>query len=266
MNHTRKSVDNLIKIINDIIMQPDPDRELRYLRLQAGWTRPARINLYRTASLLNRKKILDVGCADGFITSEITKRTKGEVVGLDISNEYISAARSINPEIKFEVGDFLELPFGKGEFDAIVTNFTLMWVRDPVAAIKSAVRALKKGGVFLATGEPDYGGRIDWPPECSVGEFWIENIRGGGGDPFFGRRLKESLISGGLKNVKVGVFPSLWEGEDEENLDDYLDSLKFFFRDTKADLEKIIKLEKKSIGEKSRLVFLPIFWGMGEKR
>ena len=246
-------------------MHTDLDRELRYLRLQAKWTRQARINLYRRASLINRERILDVGCADGFITSEIAGRTKGEVVGLDISSEYISAARSNHPEISFEVGDFLDLPFDKGEFDAVITNFTLMWVKDPVAAIRSAARVLKKGGVFLATGEPDYGGRIDWPPECSVTEFWIENIRGGGGDPFFGRKLRDYLVSGGLKNVEVGVLPSLWEGDDGKNLSDYLDSLRYFFEGTKADLKKIIKLEKKSIEKESRLVFLPIFWGMGEK-
>ncbi len=246
-------------------MHPDLDRELRYLRLQAKWTRPARVNLYRTISLVNRKRILDVGCAEGLITSEISGRTKGEVVGLDVLKDYISTARSNYPEILFEVGDFLDLPFGRGEFDAVITNFTLMWVGDPLAAVKESLRVLKKGGVFLATGEPDYGGRIDWPPECNVGEFWIENIRGGGGDPFFGRKLKDSLVSGGLRNVEVGVFPSLWEGEDEENINDYLDSLRYFFKDTKADLNKIIELENKSIEKKSRLVFLPIFWGIGEK-
>jgi SAM-dependent methyltransferase len=267
MRRPRKGVDNRIKIINDTVMHPDLDKELRYLRLQAKWTRPARVNLYRTVSLVNRKKILDVGCADGFITSEIAGRTRGEVLGFDISEDYISAARSNYPEILFEVGDFLGLPFGRGEFDAVITNFTLMWVGEPLAAVKEALRVLKKGGVFLATGEPDYGGRIDWPPECNIGQLWTENIQSQGGDPFFGRRLKECLVSGGLKNVnvEVGVFPSLWEGEDEENLDDYLDSLKFFFRGTKADLDKLIKLEKRSIEGKSRLVFLPIFWGMGEK-
>lgn len=244
------------------------ERELEYLTLQAKWTRPMRLDLYRRAGLTRRDKIADVGCADGLITAEIAGRTRGEVVGLDISAESIARARENHAgidKIDFKVGDFQKLPFKRGELDAVVTNFTLMWVERPERAVKEAVRVLKKGGVFLATGEPDYGGRIDLPEELSLKSFWADSIRKKGGEPFFGRRLVSLFRSAGLKDVEAGVHPSFWTGEESggDDIDLYLDDLGRWLAAAGVDPGPVIKKERAAIKNGLRLVFMPVFWAMG---
>jgi len=245
------------------------DREIRYLRLQAGWTRPMRVHLYRKIALTKRRRILDIGCADGYVTAQIAAGTKGEVTGIDIVPERIEKARNGHPDIDFRTADAHDLPFADGAFDAVVTNFTLMWAKRPDRVLAEAVRVLKPGGALLASGEPDYGGRIDEPASLSaVSGLWIESIRAEGGDPFFGRRLKGLLAGSGLGSVEIGVMPSVWEGAEGAELDTYLDSLMSVLpgrsgKDTT--IEEIIAEERKAARSGTRLVFLPIFWGIGEK-
>lgn len=249
-------------------MDAELERELEYLALQAKWTRPMRIDLYRRAGLTRRERILDVGCADGLITAEIAGRTRGGVVGLDISADAVARARErypdIEPEVDFRVGDFQKLPFRRGKLDAVVTNFTLMWVESPKRAVKEAARVLKKGSVFLATGEPDYGGRIDLPDELSLKDFWVDAIRAKGGDPLFGRRLVSLLRSAGLKDVEAGVHPSFWTGEEGgDDINVYLEDLGRWLAAAGIDPKPVIKKERAAIKKGERLVFMPIFWAMG---
>ncbi|MBN1572363.1 MAG: class I SAM-dependent methyltransferase [Deltaproteobacteria bacterium] len=260
--------------INHFDINAELERELEYLALQARWTRPMRLDLYRRAGLMRREKIADIGCADGLITAEIAGRTRGKVVGIDISVEAIARAREkyleIEPEsdkIDFKVGDFQNLPFRRGELDAVTTNFTLMWVERPERAVKEAARVLKKGGVFLATGEPDYGGRIDLPEELSLKDFWADSIRKKGGDPFFGRRLVSLFRSAGFKEIEAGVHPSFWTGEggDKGDLNIYLDDLGWWLSAAGRDPGPIIKRERAAIKNGLRLVFMPIFWATGVK-
>ncbi len=241
------------------------ERELQYLALQAKWTRPMRLDLYRRAGLTRRKKIADIGCADGLITAEIAGRTKGEVVGLDTSADAIARAREKYPNIEFRVGDFQKLPFRRGKLNAVVTNFTLMWVERPERAVAEAARVLKKGGVFLATGEPDYGGRIDLPEELSLKDFWTDIIREKGGDPHFGRRLVSLFRSAGLKDVEAGVHPSFWTGEEGGDLEIYMDDLSWWLTKAGRDPKPVIKRERAAIKRGLRLVFMPVFWAMGLK-
>ncbi len=206
------------------------DRELSYLGLQAGWTRAMRVHLYRRIALMARRRILDIGCADGLITAEIAARTRGEVIGIDIRPERVGEARRNHPDIDFRAADAHELPFDDGAFDAVITNFTLMWTERPGRAMAEAARVLKSGGAFLASGEPDYGGRIDEPGSLSaLTGAWAESIGADGGDPFFGRRLKGLLAGSGLRSVEVGVIPSVWEPSPGDELEAYLDCLRYLF-------------------------------------
>ncbi len=245
--------------------QKDPD--LAYLRLQAGWTRPMRVHLYRTIALAARRRVLDIGCADGYVTAGITERTRAEVTGIDIRAEYIAVARQKYPGISFETADAHDLPFDDGTFDAVITNFTLMWTERPGRVLAEAKRVLAPGGAFLASGEPDYGGRIDEPPALApLAGAWIASIRAEGGDPFFGRRLKLLLAAAGFGSVEVGIMPSIWEGAAGEELDAYLDSLRHYLGGREIDVDETVRLEREASRAGTRLAFLPIFWGIGEKR
>lgn len=97
--------------------------------------------------LLNAKpgeRILDVGCGTGQLTSEITQ-FGAEVVGIDSSPDMIATARKNFPQVRFEVADVTALPF-ENEFDVVLSNAALHWVRDQPSAIASIARALKPRG------------------------------------------------------------------------------------------------------------------------
>lgn len=67
----------------------------------------------------NKLSLLEIGCADGFVSCEIGKNVKGfsEIVGVDISPEMIDVARR-NSNIKFLVRDN-EISFDK-KFNIII--------------------------------------------------------------------------------------------------------------------------------------------------
>ena len=97
--------------------------------------------------LLNGKpgeRILDVGCGTGQLTAEIAQ-FGAEVVGIDSSPEMICAAQKNFPQVRFEVADAAAMPFCN-EFDVVLSNAALHWVRDQPGAIASIARALKPGG------------------------------------------------------------------------------------------------------------------------
>jgi len=93
------------------------------------------------------ERILDVGCGTGQLTAE-AGLCGAEVVGIDSSAEMIASARHNFPHLHFEVADAAALPYAR-EFDAVLSNATLHWVRDQQSALASIAKALKPGGRFV---------------------------------------------------------------------------------------------------------------------
>jgi len=93
------------------------------------------------------ERILDVGCGTGQLTADIA-RFGAEVVGIDSSPDMIATARKNFPHIRFDVADVTALTFDN-EFDVVVSNAALHWVRDQPSAIASIARALKPKGRLI---------------------------------------------------------------------------------------------------------------------
>jgi SAM-dependent methyltransferase len=106
------------------------------------------------------ERILDLGCGDGFLTRKLADLGCA-VLGVDASAAQVEAALKLGLEAR--VADAERLGF-EGEFDAVFSNATLHWMRDPDAAIDGAWRALKPGGRFVG--------------ECG-GEGCVAQVRGG---------------------------------------------------------------------------------------
>ena len=76
------------------------------------------------------------------------------VVGVDNSKNMIMEARKKYPHITFVVQDVTELEYND-EFDAVFSNATLHWVKQPKQALKWIYQSLKQGGRFVA----EFGGK-----------------------------------------------------------------------------------------------------------
>jgi trans-aconitate methyltransferase len=99
------------------------------------------------------ERILDLGCGTGQLTAQLAA-AGANVLGVDLSEEMIAAARRQHPQLRFEIADARALPFD-GEFDSVFSNAALHWVEEAESAAAGIARALKPGGRFVA----EFGGR-----------------------------------------------------------------------------------------------------------
>jgi ubiquinone/menaquinone biosynthesis C-methylase UbiE len=94
--------------------------------------------------------ILDVGCGDGYITSQISQEFK-EVIGIDISEQAVRIAKTKNPKIVFTVASCINIPFSDNSFDTVVASEIIEHVNyeDGKTLLKEARRILKPQGKLI---------------------------------------------------------------------------------------------------------------------
>jgi trans-aconitate methyltransferase len=99
------------------------------------------------------ERILDLGCGTGHLTSQIAEKG-AQIVGVDRSPDMIRQAKEKYPALQFEVMDATNIAFEQ-PFDAVFSNATLHWIKEPEKVIVGIAKALKPGGRFVA----EFGGK-----------------------------------------------------------------------------------------------------------
>jgi ubiquinone/menaquinone biosynthesis C-methylase UbiE len=89
--------------------------------------------------------VLDVACGPGYV-SAAAKQLGAVPTGMDFSENMISIAKTMFPEISFTQGDAQNLPFEDASFDRVLINFGLLHVSHPERACAEACRVLKPKG------------------------------------------------------------------------------------------------------------------------
>ncbi len=101
---------------------------------------------------MNPGRILDVGCGDGFWSAHVARKSGAAVVGIDPFEVDINVARKRHVgRASFVLGAAESLPFGDGEFDAVVSVCVFEHLQDDRKALEEVRRVLRPGGVFVAT-------------------------------------------------------------------------------------------------------------------
>jgi SAM-dependent methyltransferase len=100
------------------------------------------------AGIRSGDSVLDVGCGTGVLAREALRRvgTEGRVVGLDLNEGMLAVAARTEPRIEWRQGDATALPFEDGSFDAVVSQFALMYFPDRARSLSEMWRALASGG------------------------------------------------------------------------------------------------------------------------
>lgn len=93
-------------------------------------------------------RALDVATGTGDLAVELRRRVgeSGEVVGLDFADSMLAIARTKAPDIRFEQGNALELPYADGEFAAATVGFGARNFADLPAGLAELRRVVRPGG------------------------------------------------------------------------------------------------------------------------
>ncbi len=91
-------------------------------------------------------RILELGCGNGWLSYELGRH--GEVTAIDISPASIERAKTMYPNVCFEVSDFSELS-DPGPYDYVVSADVIAHLSDQKSFVETAARYLRPGGVFL---------------------------------------------------------------------------------------------------------------------
>ena len=111
------------------------------------------LRMLRNAGVEPGMKVLDIGSGAGDVAMAAAQLVgpEGAVVGVDMNPEILETARARaqqagHANIEFLAGDALELELPR-DFDAVIGRLVLMYLADPVAALKQFVSHLRSGGI-----------------------------------------------------------------------------------------------------------------------
>ena len=131
--------------------QPDPAeaaawayKGLHVDALFRQWVEP----VLGAAGVTTGHRLLDVACGTGVVAREALGRVgpTGAVTGLDSGPGMLAVAETIEQGVTWTEGDAGDLPFAADEFDAVVSQFGLMFFPDRVRAIREMLRCANPGG------------------------------------------------------------------------------------------------------------------------
>ncbi len=106
-------------------------------------------------SLRGDETVLDAGCGTGRLTRDLLEALpRGHVVGLDLSQNMLDAARAyLEPDfegrVEFVCCDLLNMPFEQ-RFDGIFSTASFHWVLDHNRLFRNLHRALRPGAWLCA--------------------------------------------------------------------------------------------------------------------
>jgi SAM-dependent methyltransferase len=155
--------------------------------------------------------VLEAGCGTGAQTVIIAPQNpECSFISIDIAEDSLAkAAESIKKEqirnVKFQVADVFSLPFSDESFDHIFVCFLLEHLRDPIGALVSLKRVLKKGGTITVI-EGDHGSAY-YHPRSTAAQATIQcliDVQASiGGNSLIGRELYPLLVTAGFGDVSV---------------------------------------------------------------
>lgn len=105
-----------------------------------------------TMQINSETKILDIACGKGSTAFYFAEKYGCSVVGIDISEKLIQEAnetcrkKKLTDQVKFLVGNAMDLPFDDNQFDVAISQGILVFVEDKIKTINEASRVIKDGG------------------------------------------------------------------------------------------------------------------------
>lgn len=130
--------------------------------------REATLEVAELANLMASDLVLDVGCGLGGTARHLAQQYKCHVVGVDLTEEYISVGEKLtelvglSDLVELRHGSALEIPYEDERFDIVWTEHVQMNIADKNRFYSEIARVLKPGGrllfhdVFRGLGDPPF--------------------------------------------------------------------------------------------------------------
>lgn len=127
-------------------------------------------DLLASLAIRPEMRVLDIGCGLGGTARYVAATTGAQVVGLDLTPEFVDTAGALSRMVRmedrtrFELGSALAMPFSQASFDVALLLHVGMNIPDKRALMLEASRVLKAEGTFVVydvmatSGEP-----LDFP-------------------------------------------------------------------------------------------------------
>lgn len=235
----------------------------RYVQ-QARWTYDLRAYLFDKAGLKHASRVLEVGCGTGAILSEIDSSASRH--GLDLSRAALTEARFHAPNATLVHADALSLPYADYTFDITFCHFLLLWVRNPLTAVREMARVTRPQGHVLALAEPDYSQRVDRPESLALlGKWQADALRAQGADPSFGARLAETFARAGIEVIETGTIQRSGKDASREEREKEWAVLEADLAASVSgeDIHKMKLLDEQAWERGERVLFVPTYfvWG-----
>ncbi len=119
-------------------------------------------------------RVLDVATGTGDLAVELARRVRpgGEVIGSDFSHGMLERARTKAPELQWEWGNALELPYPDDSFDAATVGFGARNFSDLERGLAEMSRVVRPGGrvVVLEITTPTK------PPLSTFFSIWFDRL------------------------------------------------------------------------------------------
>lgn len=190
------------------------------------------IELITKMDLQGSERVLDIGCGDGKVTSEIATHLKeGCILGIDSSIDMIELATRTfplkeHPNLHFKLKDFQEIDYDS-EFDLIFSNAALHWIKGHGDILKQIQKSLKHDGRILIQmgGKGNAKKILDLANEIIIEEKWNNYFLQGFTFPygFYGpKKYIKWLNEANLKPVRVELISKVMVQKGVEGLKSWI--------------------------------------------
>lgn len=165
---------------------------------------------------------LDLGCADGGYSAALLEAGAASVIGIDVEEDRVEAARQAHPDITFQVSDGGRLALDDSSFNGVFMNEVFEHVEDEGETLDEVRRILKPGGHLIVIspnrGFPFEGHRIQigrwsserptpiipWLPRSTT-DRWVTARN------YWPGELRAKIENRGYKIVETGFIMPVFE-------------------------------------------------------
>ena len=231
---------------------------------QARWTHDLRKYLFDKAGLTTARHVLEVGCGTGAILASIN--SPASLYALDIEPEALTEAKIHVPRALLVQADAHSLPYPDFAFDITFCHFLLLWVRDPLQAVREMARVTRPGGNVLALAEPDYSQRVDKPVSLApLGKWQAEALARQGADPTFGAQLADTFTRAGIDIIEAGTIQRSKNeaSREEQEIEWTVLEADLASSIPDAELQKMKQLDEKAWVKGERVLHVPTYFAWG---